>query len=184
MLEQINSVKEVGVLPPAIYQQDPPLPRPWHQHQGSAQAGDASPGCDACMTPGMWRPLSESHTGSLSASGLSLKFAESRVQDRNCDEAPAYLSDICSQGMRVGRTLRSSSEISGLKVGPFNNRYGGRSFSVCAPGPWNTLPCNIRELVTCTSFKAAVNPPLLRPLQPDLVWNISTTFIFFCVCFK
>ena len=77
----------------------------------------------------------------------------------NCDEAPAYLRDLLSRHVG-GRALRSGSDCSGLEVPRSNNKYGGRSFSVCVAALWNALPCNIRELDTFTSFKAALKTHL------------------------
>ena len=68
-------------------------------------------------------------------------------------------SGMCSQGMQGAEPCAPAVTSAGWRC-PAPTTYGDRIFSVCALALWNTLPCNIRELATYTSFKAALKTHL------------------------
>ena len=65
--------------------------------------------------------------------------------------APSYLKDLLNV-YRPTRTLRSSSQ-SLLKKTIIYTNTGRRSFKYSAPEIWNSLPLNIRQSETITSFR-------------------------------
>ena len=69
--------------------------------------------------------------------------------------APLYISDMITK-YETTRSLRSSSKR--LLVVPHYNlkTYGGRAFSVNGPMLWNSLPNNIRETETLSTFKKQI----------------------------
>ena len=75
--------------------------------------------------------------------------------------APSYISDMISL-YKPPRLLRSSSGIS-LKHQNYNMKtYGHRSFSVCAPELWNSLPLSLRNLTNLASFKSSLKTFLFK----------------------
>lgn len=75
--------------------------------------------------------------------------------------APLYISDMITK-YEPTRSLRSSSKR--LLVVPRYNlkTYGGRAFSVNGPMLWNSLPNNIRETETLSTFKNQIKTFLFK----------------------
>ena len=75
--------------------------------------------------------------------------------------APLYISDTITK-YEPTRSLRSSSKR--LLVVPRYNlkTYGGRAFSVNGPILWNSLPNNIRETETLSTFKNQIKTFLFK----------------------
>ena len=75
--------------------------------------------------------------------------------------APSYISDMISL-YKPPRLLRSSSGIS-LKHQNYNMKtYGHRSFSVCAPELWNSLPLSLRNSTNLAFFKSSLKTFLFK----------------------
>ena len=78
--------------------------------------------------------------------------------------APKYLTDLL-QAYRPGRSLRSSADHLRLKERRFRtDSYGGRAFSVCAPGLWNRIPLEVRESPSLDVFKSRLKTYLFENL--------------------
>ena len=75
--------------------------------------------------------------------------------------APLYISDIITK-YEPTRSLSSSSKR--LFVVPRYNlkTYGGRAFSVNGPMLWNSLPNNIRETETLSTFRKQIKTFLFK----------------------
>ena len=76
--------------------------------------------------------------------------------------APLYLSDLISIYVPT-RNLRSAEKL--LLVQPrgnFNRSYGQRAFSVCSPSLWNSLPFEMRNIMTVDIFKRSLKTYLFR----------------------
>jgi len=69
--------------------------------------------------------------------------------------APSYLTDLCTPvSATTARTrLRSSSRGDLRLIIPRSrlSRYGSRSFAVCGPAAWNSLPVAVRDLSSSAS---------------------------------
>ena len=65
--------------------------------------------------------------------------------------APTYITELLDRYV-PSRPLRSSSR-GLLKVPRSNTKYGDRSFSVCAPTLWNSLPDHLRLTTDLCPFK-------------------------------
>ena len=75
--------------------------------------------------------------------------------------APTYITELLDRYVPP-RPLRSSSR-GLLKVRPRSNtKYGDRSFSVCAPTLWNSLPDHLRLTTGLCSFKRDLKTYLFR----------------------
>ena len=87
------------------------------------------------------------------------------------NEAPQYLRDLLEVN-QPSRNLRSASATCLIIPDSGTKSYKDRSFSTAAPILWNSLPANIRNLSTLTSFKTAIKTYLfeqfLQSLQKDL----------------
>ena len=88
--------------------------------------------------------------------------------------APPYISDN-----EPTRSLRSSSKR--LLVVPRYNlkTYGRRAFSVNAPMLWNSLPNNIRETESLSTFKKQIKTFLLNVLFKKLFDSSIIVELFF-----
>lgn len=74
--------------------------------------------------------------------------------------SPTYLSTLINQKVPT-RALRSSSSGITLVLPKSNTRsFGDRAFSVVAPTLWNTLPTEIKEAESLTSFKSKLKTHL------------------------
>ena len=76
--------------------------------------------------------------------------------------APEYLTDFLSHKLKptTGPLTRSSADTSLLIAHVGKNRIGDKSFYVSAPSLWNSLPRNIREACTLSSFKKVLKSHL------------------------
>ena len=74
--------------------------------------------------------------------------------------APTYITELLDRYVPP-RPLRSSSG-GLLKVPRSNTKYGDRSFSVCAPTLWNSLPDHLRLTTGLCSFKRDLKTYLFR----------------------
>ena len=74
--------------------------------------------------------------------------------------APIYITELLDRYVPQ-RPLRSSSR-GLLKVPRSNTKYGDRSFSVCAPTHWNSLPDHLRLATDLYSFKRDLKTYLFR----------------------
>ena len=74
--------------------------------------------------------------------------------------APTYITELLDRYVPP-RPLRSSSR-GLLKVPRSNTKYGDRSFSVCAPTLWNSLPDHLRLTTDRCSFKRDLKTYLFR----------------------
>jgi len=70
---------------------------------------------------------------------------------------PLYLTELLFpySNSDIRKCLRSSS-LDNLHVPQTNNKYGDRSFAVCGPQLWNTLPLDIRNSTNVKSFKKSL----------------------------
>ena len=70
---------------------------------------------------------------------------------------PLYLTELLSSytNSEARQCLRSSM-LDNLHVPLSNNKFGDRSFCVCAPKLWNTLPVTIRGSTSVDSFKKSL----------------------------
>ena len=93
----------------------------------------------------------------------------SRIQYKIClqtykalhGQAPPYISSLITR-YEPTRSLRSAGRcLLQIKV-PCLHRTGGRSFEVCAPQMWNSLPVDLRTCDTLESFKAGLKTHLFR----------------------
>ena len=76
------------------------------------------------------------------------------------DKSPQYISSLLHK-YNPARELRSSTDHTRLEVGKAKLKtYGDKAFQNIGPKTWNTLPCNIRETSTLTSFKAKLKTHL------------------------
>ncbi len=77
------------------------------------------------------------------------------------DLAPAYLSELLTP-YKPGRVLRSADQ--GLLVVPKTklSAYGDRAFYKVAPALWNTLPYDIRNCSSITTFKTKLKTHLFK----------------------
>ena len=80
---------------------------------------------------------------------ISYKLMSLTFQALNSDCAPEYLKDMLHRNQR--RQLRSNSSVVQLLVPQTN--IGERSFAVCAPRLWNTLPVGLRNSSSHGCFK-------------------------------
>ena len=77
--------------------------------------------------------------------------------------APSYLCDLIEPYIPA-RALRSAGKLL-LRQPTYRLKtymYGSRSFSICAPRLWNSLPVDIRKTSTITEFKSKLNTFLFR----------------------
>ena len=76
--------------------------------------------------------------------------------------APEYLTEFLSRKLKPtsGPLARSSADTSLLIAHVGKNRIGDKSFYVSAPSLWNSLPRNIREACTLSSFKKVLKSHL------------------------
>lgn len=74
--------------------------------------------------------------------------------------SPKYLSDLTVQ-YQPSRTLRSGNK-NLLKVNTSKCKLGSRAFSVNSPIVWNSLPNELRNKKTITSFKTSLKTYLFR----------------------
>ena len=76
---------------------------------------------------------------------------------------PLYLSELLSSysNSEPRQCLRSSS-LDDLQVPRSNNKFGDRSFFVCAPKLWNTLPVEIKNRPSVESFKKSLKTFLFK----------------------
>ena len=89
-----------------------------------------------------------SYIGCLLISVLNLKFTYKAMQGL----ATQYLSDLLEPYSAL-RSLRSASKLL-LNSPSFNLRtYGYKSFSVCAPRLWNSLPVYIKSSSSFEIFR-------------------------------
>lgn len=76
--------------------------------------------------------------------------------------APKYLADLLHAYI-PRRTLRSSADHLRLEEPRFRtDSYGGRAFSVCAPGLWNRIPLEVRESPSLDVFKSRLKTYLFE----------------------
>ena len=70
---------------------------------------------------------------------------------------PLYLSELLSfySNSESRQCLRSSS-LDNLHVPRSSTKFGDRSFLVCAPKLWNSLPFNLRNSLSVKSFKKSL----------------------------
>ena len=75
--------------------------------------------------------------------------------------APRYMEEILAVYVPK-RTLRSSAM--GLLIVPKMNykKYGYRSFSFCAPHLWNSLPMQLRDHMSVSTFKTNLKTYLFK----------------------
>ncbi len=73
--------------------------------------------------------------------------------------APAYLSELIKPVDNVG--LRSSINCM-LQVPKSRPTYGDRSFSVCGPRLWNSLPITVKTSTSLDGFKSQLKTHLFR----------------------
>ena len=86
------------------------------------------------------------------------------------DSCPAYLTKLLSV-YSPSRQLRSSADTRTLFIPDtkkLTKTYGERSFSVCAPKQWNSLPADIRNIGTTQAFKTALKTHLFKLYYPDI----------------
>ena len=77
--------------------------------------------------------------------------------------AAMYITELLDRDVPL-RPLRSSSR-GLLKVPRSNTKYGDRSFSVCAPTLWNSLPDHLRLKTDLGFFKRDIKTYLLFNTQ-------------------
>ena len=67
--------------------------------------------------------------------------------------APSYLSDLCVpvSATTARSSLRSSSRGDLMIPRSRLRRYGSRSFAVCGPTAWNSLPTAVRDFSSSSS---------------------------------
>jgi len=65
-----------------------------------------------------------------------------------------YLSELCEHANNSVRT-RSSAR-GDLKIQRTRTKFGERAFAVAGPAAWNSLPFNIRNSATLSSFKTVL----------------------------
>ena len=71
---------------------------------------------------------------------------------------PMYLSELLTSYV-PSRELRSKSQ-NLLAIPETNLNIGKRSFSVCGPYPWNSLPLYLRQTESLMSFKSGLKHSL------------------------
>ena len=76
-------------------------------------------------------------------------------------QSPVYLSDLLSV-YRPTRSLRSESTIMLTVPRTRTVTYGDRTFTKAAATLWNSLPVNIRNCDTCTTFQRQLKTFLFR----------------------
>jgi hypothetical protein len=75
--------------------------------------------------------------------------------------APEYISELVEE-YRPTRALRSASQ-NLLRVPSFRTEtYGARSFKVTAPVLWNSLPDDMKQIQTLTTFKRLLKTHLFK----------------------
>ena len=76
--------------------------------------------------------------------------------------APKYFDDLLSVYV-PSRQLRSSADLRTLNVSKVRTKsYGERSFSYCAPKQWNSLPAQLRNIQSTSSFKKCLKTHLFN----------------------
>ena len=77
------------------------------------------------------------------------------------DKAPLYLSDLLTY-RRSSYSLRSVSNGDLVEPSSKMRTYGDRSFAVCAPRLWNSLPLSIRRSSSVDTFKNVLKTYLFK----------------------
>ena len=84
------------------------------------------------------------------------------------DSCPVYFTELLSV-YSPARKLRSSADTRILflpDTKKLTKSYGQRSFSLCAPKQWNSLPAHIRNIHTIKDFKSALKTHLFKLHYP------------------
>jgi hypothetical protein len=91
---------------------------------------------------------------------IHYKILSQTFQSLNTDSAPEYLKDMLHRNER--RQLRSNSSAVQLIVPRTKKNMGERSFAVCGPRLWNTLPVVLRNSDSHLNFKKGLKTFLFR----------------------
>ena len=87
-------------------------------------------------------------------------------------KAPSYLSDLLTY-RRSSYSLRSVSNGDLVEPSSKMRTYGDRSFAVCAPGLWNSLPLSIRRSSSFDIFKSVLKTYLFKMFVSECNCNFN-----------